>query len=115
MLAYFRIVKPLPDDVKEKLRADAERLPPRSAEQKAEDREMHRRFTTAHRRVSADSAALRQQYPDQWIAMDAEQGVLAAADTWEDLYRKLKATGHSHRGVAIRQMDGKSGRRIFIT
>ena len=114
MLGYL-YAEPLPDDVKEKLRALAEQYPPRSDEQKAEDLKRLRRFEAAHRRVSAESAALRRQYPGQWIAMDVDQGVLAAADTRQDLHRKLKEAGHSSQGVAIREMDGKPGRRIFVT
>lgn len=113
MLAYFRIKHPLPDDVKEKLRVERERMPSRTPEQKAEDLKKLIRFDKAHWRIAAEADSLLRQYPDQWIAMDADIGFLAAADTWEELYRKLDDLGYSRREIAIREMNTKPRKLIL--
>ena len=113
MLAYFRIKHPLPDDVKEKLRAQRERMPSRTPEQKAEDLKKLIRFDKAHWRIADEADSLLRQYPDQWIAMDADIGFLAAADTWKELYRKLDDMGCHPDGIAIREMNTKPRKLIL--
>ena len=112
MLAYFRI-KPVTESDREKSRATLEQF--LSQEERDEAAETLRRFNAAHRRLSANSAALRRQYPDQWVAMDAKRGVLAAADTEGDLRRKIAALGCPQDGIAYRRMNANHKHRILIT
>lgn len=76
---------------------------------------MLHRVNAAYRRISAEFDALQQCYPDHWIAMNAKKGVLAAADTKQELRRKAADLGYSLDGVAVQQMNTKPAPRIFIT
>lgn len=112
MVGYFR-VRVVGEGDREKSRATLERF--LSPEEREEAAETLRRFKAAQRRISAESAALRRRYPDQWIAMDAAGGVLAAADTRGELRRKIAARGGSMDGIACRWMDGDAARRVLVT
>ena len=112
MLGYFYI-KSVTESDREKSRATIERF--LSPEEREEASETLRRFKAAGRRIAAESAVLRREYPDQWIAMDAERGVLAAADTRGELRRKIAALGGSMDGIACRRMDADGKRRVLVT
>lgn len=111
-MGYFYI-KSVKESDREKSRATIERF--LSPEEREEAAETLRRFKAAGRRIAAESAALRREYPDQWVAMDAERGVLAAADTRGELRRKIAAMGCSWDGVACRWVDGDGTRRVLVT
>ena len=112
MLGYFYI-KSVKESDREKSRATIERF--LSPEEREEAAETLRRFKAAGRRIAAESAALRRKYPDQWVAMDAERGVLAAADTRGELRRKIAAMEGSMDGVACRRMNANPKGRVLVT
>ena len=49
------------------------------------------------KRLDAERKELVKIYPDQWVAM-SEDGIVAAADTMDEMFRLVKREGHPNRG-----------------
>lgn len=71
-----------------------------------------RRQRASERRV-AELPALLEQYPDQWAAID-EDGLVAVADTHEDLLKALADKGLYAGDLAIQDLSTESDKWLVL-
>lgn len=62
------------------------------------------RSERAFRRLYREMDALFEQYPDQWVAMD-EDGLVAVADSHDNLLKALAAQGRYAGDLATKHLD----------